>query len=89
MCALQEANDCRRPWQCSVRMTRTCELQHLLPRQSMLRRVGHGSFYMVDLIRPVYDWSVRRRCKRLLSYERKHADLQAEQFGRDTRVSHH
>ena len=22
------------------------------------------------------------------SYERKHADLQAEQFGRDTRVSH-
>ena len=41
---------------------------------------------MMYFIRPMYDWSVRRRCKRLFSYEGKHADLQAEQFGRDMRV---
>ena len=72
-----------------MRKTRMCELQHLLSRQNMFRRVGRGSFYMVDLIQTVYDWSVRRRRKRLFSYERKHADLQAEQFGKILRVSHH
>ena len=30
-------------------MTCMCERQHLLSCQSMLRRVGHGSFYVVDL----------------------------------------
>ena len=89
MCVLQEANDCRRPRQSSVRKTRIREREHLLRCQSMLRRVGHGSFYMVDLIRPVYGRSVRRRCKRLFSYARKHADVQVEHFGRDTCVSHH
>ena len=58
-------------------------------RQSMLRRGGHGSFYIADLIRSLYGWSVRRQCKRLFSYERKHADVQTEHFGRDTCVSHH
>ncbi|KAK2144039.1 hypothetical protein NP493_4343g00003, partial [Ridgeia piscesae] len=41
------------------RKTRMREREHLLRCQSMLRRVGHGSFYMVDLIRPVYGRSVR------------------------------
>ena len=67
----------------------TAYRHHLLPCQSMRRRVGHGSFYMVELIRPVYGRSVRRRRKRLFSYARKLADVQAEHFGRDTRVSHH
>ena len=31
--------------------------------------------------------SVRRRCKRLFSYARNHADVQAEHFGRDTCLS--
>ena len=84
MCVWQEANDCRRPWQSSVRKTCMRERQHLLLCQSMLRRVGQGSFYMVDLIRPV-----RRRCERLFCYAQKHADAQVEHFGRDTCVSHH
>ena len=79
----------RRPRQSSVRKTSMRERQHLLPRQSTLRWVSHGLFYMVDLIRPVYGQSVRRRCKRLISYEPMHAYVQAEHFGRDTCVSHH
>ena len=54
-----------------------------------LATVGHGLFYVVDLIRPVFGRSVRRRCKRPFSYARNHSDVQAEHFGRDTRVSHH
>ena len=55
---MQNANECRRPRQSSVRKTPRCGRQHLLPCQSMLRRVGHGSFYVVDLIRPVYGLDV-------------------------------
>ena len=50
----KKANDCRRPQQSSVRKTCMRERQHLLPRQSTLRRLGHGSFGMAGLIRPVY-----------------------------------
>ena len=73
MCVLQEANDCRRPRQSSVRRTCMCERQHLLRCQSMLRRVGHGSFYVVDLIGPVYGRSVSCRWKELsLRHESMH-----------------
>ena len=48
-----------------------------------LATVGHGLFYVVDLIRPVFGRSVRRRCKRPFSYARNHADVQVEHFGRD------
>ena len=47
------------------------------------------SIIMVDLIRTVYGQSVRRRCKILISYEPKHAYVQAEHFGRDMCVSHY